>query len=188
MANQLHEFKLFVQETHGLVAWALGAGILGALVANFVGISPPWPTAATPLTCAAQLLVLMGVFLFHRKTSRNKAQVQFKVSSFLVALSLIFYLILFSLFVINVPTNGSAVITGFSCTNDALNVFNNCPFLTTDDLAKAGYDIEELWTKLSISVNRTIIFCLWLSLFSSFIYAAGIFVVYTRNQTTSRTS
>ena len=182
MSNQLQEFRTFVQETNGLVVWALGAGVLGALVANFAGISPPWPSAATPITCGAQLLVLMGVFLFYRNTSKKNAQRHFKISVALAGLSLVLYLLFFSLFVFELPTNGSVVVAGFTCLETASEVLANCPFLTLDDLAKASYDVEQLWTKLSITLNRTAVFVLWVTLFSCFIYAAGIFVVYARKQ------
>lgn len=175
----LEDFKLFLKDTNGLVIWALGGGLFGAVAAKFVGISPPWPSSGTALTCAALLLALMRVFLNHRTISKINAVRKFRLSNIFLILSTIFYLISFSLFVYP-NTKGESIVSGFVCTPSARSIYDNCPFLSSDEIAQAGYEADQLWTQESITANEVSLFMLWVSAFCLFINSVGLFVIYAR--------
>ena len=186
MSDQLQEFKSFVKETNGLIVWAVGAGVLGAVAAHFAGVAPPWPDAATPLTCAALFLVLMYVFLQHRGLNKASAQRRFSRSAVVLVLCLLLYLLIYSLVVVRNPATTEHLVTGFYCTAEARRIYKDCPFLTQEHLAQANYQVHLLWTSWSHSVSRIVLFSLWLATFCLFMYSSAVFVIYTKGRRSFR--
>lgn len=183
MPSLLDEFKDFIKDTNGLVVWALGSGVFGAILAKFGGISPPWPPAGTAITCAAMLLSLIHTFLHFRRTAKARTAKSLRLSNYILIICVISYLFFFSMFVES-NTKGESVVLGFECTNEAKSVYSNCPYLTYEEIAQANYIVEKLWTKFSITIMQISLFSFWIASFVFFINSVGIFVLYSRAKKT----
>lgn len=181
MATLLDEFRGFLKDSRGLVVWALAGGALGAVVAEFTGVAPPWPAQGAALTCAALLLALMRIFLFRRDIDLHEAQRRFTRACWALAAIVASYLTLSALFTFE-STSGVRYVSGFLCTSDAASVYDTCPFLGPTPLAEAGYEAAELWTLPSIAIMRLALFACWIASFVLFMTAVALFVIYTRRR------
>jgi hypothetical protein len=83
------------------------------------------------------------------------------------------------MFTIYVPMAKRSIVVGFECLPSAAAVFKDkCPGLDLEDLASVAFDEFQLWTKLSISVIRIALICVWFLFFICLSALIGKFLVY----------
>jgi hypothetical protein len=175
----LDEFKQLLKEYRGLSLWAAGGSVVFPFVASFIAIIPPWPTGLNVITCVFQLLAL--IFVYQRYSSSPKSIITRNVTIlFWVCFVLILvYIVLFSMFTIYVPIAKRSIVVGFKCLPSAEAVFGDkCPYLDLEDLAGVAFDEFQLWTKLSISIIRSALICVWFLFFICLSALIGKFLVY----------
>lgn len=179
--SQLDDFIVHLREFIGLVGAALGSTSL-VLVTPLLGIAPPWPGPIIPITAIGQLIVLL--FTFHLLSGASKHRVSSIMKGSLLALVVSFpiYLFLFSILVFEMP-NGDGGIRGIYCSRDALVLYlDNCPLLTSNQIARGNFDSERLWTIPGISISRLALLFFWINSFISLVYILSSFAVFHRSR------
>ncbi len=112
----------------------------------------------------------------------------------MLAVSFVAYVFLFSNFTVRVNEDKKIYIVGYACTPAALKIpryRDACPWLGSDELAGVpAQDVTKLWTRFSVSVNRTVIVSIWLVFFSCLAAMLGKFLAYqmrvTRGERTAK--
>ncbi|TAX63339.1 hypothetical protein ELI00_37485 [Rhizobium ruizarguesonis] len=185
----LDDFKQILKEYRGLALWAAGGSVAIPFVASFLSVIPPWPKGLDIITSVFQLLALIFAYQNFHGRSRRVATKAINRSIFGVALSIIFYLFMFSNFTIYVPETKQYIVIGFQCTDEAMYIpeyAQKCPYLEREDLKGANYVEHKLWTRSSISITRTILLSLWFLFFSFLATAIGVFLVFQIRESTQR--
>ena len=186
MATMLDDFKGFLDDFKGVGAWALSAAIALPVLAALAGVAPPWPRGAATLTALLEIVTLILIYHWVSRLSRAGLSSLFRRLAPVMALFLVAYLVLFSMFVFTLPTNGEPVVKGFACTPNAAALAERfgdaCPFLGRDALAAATYEVDRLWTIASITLVRLALFVTWLGFFLSFVAFVAAFVVHARKR------
>jgi hypothetical protein len=175
----LDDFKLLLREFRNLAIWAAGGSVALPFIASFISVIPPFPTGLNIMTAVFQLVAL--VFVYQRYSGEPWGIITRNMGLLfvLIFVSIIGYMILFSMFTIYVPPAKRSIVIGYECTADAAKVYGDkCPFLNLQQLASVAYDEFELWTKLSISVTRALLIALWIFFFICLAALLGKFLVY----------
>jgi hypothetical protein len=93
------------------------------------------------------------------------------------------YCFLLNLFTYTEPSSNERFTKGYQCTVDAKIVFgSSCPFLGRDDIKKAEFEEERLWTVQSVSIIKSLILTVWLACFAALSTALGSFAVFQMKQ------
>lgn len=182
LSTGLDDFKNFLKLTRELILWSFSAGVLGVIVGHFSGIAPPWPAAATPLTCASMFMALIYAYIFHQRITDQGAKKNFKKVLFFTVSCFICYISLFAFFVTQNPTNDEILIKGFFCTELARQVYTECPFLGIDELAHSNYQADQIWKDWTINGMRIMLFFLWIGAFAGYVFATGVLVMYLKQR------
>lgn len=152
-------------------------------VAAFSGVAPPWPKYIAPLTAVFQLLVVMYVYQTQINFSKEAVTKKMRGAAFIFALPFFVYVFVFSQFAVFIPGRGEYLVTGFQCTNKALQLYADiCPYLGLNELGDARYNEYELWTRSSISTTRTGLLALWCLFFVGLSAFIGSFIVFQRRR------
>ena len=159
-----------------MIAAGVGASAL-ILITTLAGITPSWPNGIVQLTAIFQLTILAIVFQTMEHSSKSTITKFMKKTMIIGLLSLITYLLIYSIFHYTLP-EGKIAVRGMFCTNDALIRYDSCPLLTTTEIADAQYDQEKLWTVLGIGISRVLVMVLWICFFSSLVSFLGSFAAY----------
>jgi asparagine N-glycosylation enzyme membrane subunit Stt3 len=174
----LDVFRNFLDQYRRLIVVAVGASAV-PLAAALASLTPAWPRGIAGVTAVAQLLVLALVFQFLQSARRSTVSRIIVRSTVMLCLLLPVYFFLLSLFTYTEPASNERFTKGYECTANARIVFeNSCPFLGHDDLKKAEYDEERLWTVQSVSVVKSLILTVWLACFAALSTALGSFAVF----------
>jgi hypothetical protein len=154
---------------------AVGAGFSSLpFFASLADLQPPWPPAIGQVS--AGLVLVSGLFAweFVRSGVTRNRRVWMLAAASLTIGGLFGYLALYSLFVETIPGSETRMIRGFSCTPAAKVVYSSeCPSLTADALADAGWRPEQLWTRSSITLIRLGLAATWLVFTAGLICAVG---------------
>jgi hypothetical protein len=150
--------------TNLLKVLAIGAGFASIpLFASLASLQPPWPPAIGAVSAG---LVMAGALIIWEWTrnSRIRNRRRWILSAALIAVaSILGYMILYSLFVENVPGTSLRVVRGYECTRNALLVYKDaCPDLPSDAFAGAEWESTELWTRQSVTTVRVGLAGAWL--------------------------
>jgi len=178
----LDSFRRFLDQYRRLIAVAVGASAV-PFAAALSSLTPAWPSGIAGVTAVAQLLVL--ALVFQRLGSSRKAVVSRIMTRSTIALCLLLpiYFFLLSLFTYTEPASKERFTKGYECTDNAKIVFEKtCPFLGLDDLKKAEFEEERLWTVQSVSVIKSLILSVWLACFAALSTALGSFAVFQMKQ------
>jgi len=180
--TQLADFWKLLEEYKRLVWWSLGSSAV-PIAAALASLTPAWPSGVAGVTAVAQLLAT--VFAFQMlKSSRKRIVTRFMVRGALV-LCLLFsiYLLLIALFNYTEPQSKVRYTKGFECTQEALLVFGSkCPFLGLDEIAKANYEEERMWTSPSVSIMKVFIVVMWLACFVTLSVILASFIIFQTGQ------
>jgi hypothetical protein len=176
----LADFKKLLKEYRGLATATFGSAATVPFAASLVDLSPPWPKGVVLVTAVVELLALALVFHFLGQ-SRKKSIVNWILLAGTLILVLVstVYLTQLSLYTFAVPTTGERFVKGTECTSDAKKVFGQkCPDLGMDELRKAEYTVERLWTPRSVTATRMRLVLLWAAAFGALSTTLGSFLVY----------
>jgi hypothetical protein len=175
-------FRNFLDQYRRLIVVAVGASAV-PLAAALSSLTPAWPSGIAGLTAVAQLLVL--ALVFQRLASSRRAVVSRVMMRSTIALCLLLpiYFFLLSLFTYSEPASNERFTKGYECTARAKFLFEDaCPFLGRDDLKKAEFEEERLWTIQSVSIVKSLILSVWLACFAALSTALGSFAVFQMKQ------
>ena len=154
-------------------AFALTALVLLPVLAAFLAFDPPWPGGIGYISAA---LVAGGAAWAHFGASPGAivSKRWVKVIIAAVAVIVIAYLSLLSMFVEQIPGTAVRVVKGFTCTPDALLVYEDaCPSLGRDALRDAEWEAATLWTGSSVMLVRVGLAACWLALVGGLALAAA---------------
>ena len=183
----LDSFKTFLDQYRRLMVVATGATAV-PLAAALASLTPAWPSGIAGVTAVAQLLALALVFQLLKSSRRVVVSKVMVRSTFILCLLMPVYFLLLSLFTYTEPSSKQRFTKGYECSTDAKIVFgNSCPFLGYDDLRKAEYEEERLWTPQSLSIMRSSILVIWLASFAALSTTLGSFVVFQLRERHRRT-
>lgn len=172
-------FKELLQEFRGLSLWAVGGSVAVPFAAALASLSPPWPPAIVLVTAVAELVALIYVYQFLKRSKRQTINKIIAASGLALVILAAVYLAGVSLYTYEVPTTKERFVKGYVCTSEAAAVFKEkCPDLGIDQLKTAEYDAERLWTARSITVIRLAIVGLWLATFVALTVLVGGFLVF----------
>jgi|HubBroStandDraft_4_1064222.scaffolds.fasta_scaffold36932_2 hypothetical protein len=181
-------FKELLQEFRGLSLWAVGGSVAAPFAAALASLSPPWPPAIVLVTAVAELVALIYVYQFLKKTKRKSINRAIAVSGLALVVLATVYLAAVSLYTYEVPTTKERFVKGYVCTEEAAVVFKGkCPDLGIEQLKTAEYDADRLWTSRSITVTRLAIVGLWLAAFVALSVLVGSFLVFQLQVPAART-
>ena len=146
---------------------AVTAIIMGATIAT-MSIGPPWPGAALPITLVVEIASATVLYRLFRLWPKKWLVRVAGFASILAIASISAHLIVTSLFVYTAPTTKERFVRGWACTPEASLVFKEkCPLLTLDEIRKAEYSAERLWTNGSIASVRMALVMTWLCVWTS---------------------
>lgn len=156
---------------------ALGAAFASIpLLASMENLQPPWPTAVAYVSAA---IILIGALIareFSADMSRKARRTLLIIAATLTLVGLFSYLYFYSSVVrtlTEIPEN-RRIILGFACNADTQAIYGDrCPNLTIDDLRRAGYDPEQMFTASSIRAARLVLVASWLLFTAGLVAAVG---------------
>jgi hypothetical protein len=153
------------------------------LFASMGDLQPPWPTAVAYVSAA---LILLGALLARelgRGMTERRRKTMLLLAALLTVLGLFAYLYLYSQLVVPLD-NGSRIIRGFACNADALATYpDECPYLTKDDLKRAGYQADLMYTAGSLTAAKLLLVASWLLFTAGLVAAVGWAVARTHAAT-----
>jgi uncharacterized membrane protein YfcA len=133
------------------------------LFAAFVDLQPPWPPAIAYVSAALVLLAALAAWEWNKSGVVRRRRLWLIVAAALTVGGLFGYLLLYSLFVETIPGSATRVIRGYSCTQQAREVYAElCPDLPRSALRDAEWEAVELWTRSSITAVRLGLTAAWL--------------------------
>jgi hypothetical protein len=175
----LDEFKELLKEFRNLSVWAAGGSVVLPFIASFISVIPPFPSGLNVMTAVFQLVSLVFVYQRYSRSPRQVVTRNIGVLFVVLFITIIAYMILFSLFTVYVPPAKRSIVIGYQCTNEALTVYREkCPFLNLQELASVAYDEFELWTKFSVALTRALLVALWFFFFICLAALLGKFLVF----------
>lgn len=178
MPDELSDFEQLLKNFQKLAAWGAG-GAAVPIAAHLVALSPPWPAGIAAITSTIELISLVFVYQFLKSARKRRVNRVLIASAIILAVSGLGYLMLNSIYTFEVPTTKERFVKGYECTANARAVFKDkCPALDLDDLAKATYEAERLWTAQSIATMRAALVTLWLIVFIALSVVLGSFIVF----------
>lgn len=159
------------------LAKVLGIGAAFAaipLFASLAALQPPWPPAIGQVSAALVLLASLAAWEWTRKARRVHRRRWVVVATVLTLCGLFGYLLLYSMFVEDVPNTDVRLVRGYRCTADALLVYGDaCPDLPSDALRDAEWEPLNLWTRSSVTMVRIALTASWLIFTAGLIAAVG---------------
>lgn len=153
----------------------VGAGFAAIpLFASFAALQPPWPPAIGYVSAALVLVSALLAWEWTRK-SRLVHRRRWIVSGVgLTLVGLVVYLVLYSLFVENIPGSDDRVVRGFTCTADAQLIYRDrCPDLPREALQDAEWEAVAIWTRSSVTAARVSLACAWILFTAGLVAAVG---------------
>lgn len=175
----LGDFRKYFGEFLALVT--AGVATTAAVLATALsGFAPPWPSEIIEITAIIQLLILVFVYQFMKRSSKRTVNRRMILSFLVFVVILILYLSAYSLLVYDLPDE-TRNIRGYFCTDDALTVYGNaCPLLTEAHIADSGFNPERLWTAEGTLLSRMTLFLGWMGFFSALVSVFAMFAIYQR--------
>lgn len=184
MNSGLDEFKAVLSEYRSVAIWAGLSTASIPFIAAFGGVTPPWPDGIAYMTAVVQLIGIILVFQLYGQASKRSISRNLVALTTIVIAFLTIYIFLFSQFTIFDPARNGRVIIGYECTYKALQIYLDrpCESLGYAELRNAAFKETELWTKLSISVVRTLLVTIWFLFFLSLASLVGQFLAFQRRR------
>lgn len=183
----LDSFRGFLDHYQKLILVATGASAV-PLAAALASLTPAWPSGITGITAVLQLLVLALIFQLLRSSRRAVVSRVMVRSSIILCLLLPVYFFLLNLFTYTEPLSNERFTKGYECTAKAKIVYgSSCPFLGRDDIKKAEFEEERLWTVQSVSITKSLILIVWLACFAALSTALGSFTLFQVKERDKRT-
>ncbi|WP_339758122.1 hypothetical protein [uncultured Hoeflea sp.] len=175
----LKDFRDFFGEFIALVGAAVATAAL-VLITALSGLIPPWPEAVVQITAILQLVMLMFVYQFYKRSSKKFIDKRIKVFLVYTILFCAIYLSAYSLLVYELPDETKSL-RGFFCTAEAVLVYSDsCPLFSEEQIADAGFIPQKLWTPLGMLLSRLILLLTWGAFFGFLVSLFATFVVYQR--------
>jgi hypothetical protein len=145
-------------------------------------LQPPWPRGSTYITTFLELAAIFVCYFIPIKSRRTLLRIQFGLFGTATFL-FVAYFVLYSMFVFTNPFNGDALIAGYECTEEAQRFVapllnQQCPFLTEEALAAAQYEVEQVWTPVSVRVTEIMMFLSWSMFFIVTTFLFGLSVAF----------
>lgn len=179
----LSDFKKVMKEYNLLIRGAIGNSTV-PFVAAFASLTPAAPNNIAGVTAVIQLMVIALVFHLLRTARKIAISRVMIAGSVIVLLLLPIYIFSISQFIYSEPHSNLRFTRGYECTEEAIIVFSNkCPFLGTDDIAKANYDEDKIWTLTSTSLVKVFLVSLWLSLSTAISVLFSSFIIFQIGKT-----
>lgn len=167
----------YLKDIAKILAFAAGVAALPLMLA-FAKLQPPWPPAIEYVSAAFVMMAALVMWEWGRSARRSVRRGLMIAGMLLTVLGAGAYLPLYSMFVQLVPDSGDRLIKGLTCMPDAQRIFpGHCPFLTSDDIASAEWDVERLWTQGSILQVRMMLVAAWLCFTAGLVAFVGAVVV-----------
>lgn len=160
------------------------------LLDKLFSLQPPWPRGSTYITSFLELAAIFVCYFIPIRS--KKALLRCQIGLFASAtLLFITYFVLYSMFVFTNPFNGDAVIAGYECTAEAQRYVapmlnQQCPFLTEEALAAAQYEVERVWTPVSVRVMEIVMFLAWSMFFIVTTFLFGLSVAFMQRAKKSK--
>lgn len=147
-------------------------------------LQPPWPRYSTYATAFLELATLFLAFFWRVQRRDRLFRIQLVVFSLICAM-FVAYFLLYSMFVFEVPVTGEKLVAGFVCTEQAAvfiapALMQDCPFLNEEALAASGYNVEVVWTPLSVRLVEVMMFVAWSSFFILATFLFGVSVAWLK--------
>jgi hypothetical protein len=178
-ATGLDEFRRLLRDVKQLWAWGAAAAAVPFL-ANFLSLAPPWPVAIPYLTALVELITLILVFQFLKRSPRRSINRVIATSTVVLFGASLIYLGLLAEFTFETPSR-TREIKGFICGREAMKVFEDkCPWLGLSELSHIEYQPRSLWVSWSVSAMAIFLNLLWLLCFMMLSAVLGSFAVYQR--------
>ena len=154
---------------------AVGAGFAALpLFAALASLEPPWPPAIGFVSAGIIVVGALIIWEWTRKANIRNRRKWLVWATALMLVGLLFYLVLYSLYVETVPGTNIRIVRGFQCTIDAELVYREqCSELPSSALDEAGWDVNELWTRTSITTVRVGLATCWLVFTAGLVMAVG---------------
>jgi hypothetical protein len=157
----------------------IGGGAVAPFAAYVAGITPPWPHGITLPTALVELVVLILVFQFFRRSPRKVINKVMRLSAAGLFVASALYLSLFSFATFEIGDSKERDVKGFVCVEklpDATRA--ECPFVGQERLKDAAFHAELIWRPWSIQLVRLVIVLVWLGDFLLLSTLIGTFVVF----------
>jgi len=143
------------------------------IFASMRDLQPPWPVAVAYISAAFILLGALIAREFGRGLAEPRRKSLLLLAGILTVLGLFAYLYLYSRLVVPLD-DGTRIIRGFRCNADALATYpDECPYLTKDDLKRAGYDPDLMYTPGSLAAAKLLLVASWLLFTAGLVAAVG---------------
>jgi hypothetical protein len=156
-----------------------GAAGVAPFVAYLVGIAPPWPPGVVAITTLVELLTLMLVFHFLKRSARRLVDRVLAICAGSLVILGVVYLIAFSFLTYKVPGGSARGVIGFICRKDIpRDTAASCPYVDIDKIKDAGYNARLIWSDWTVDLTTSSITLLWLGCFVVLATVIGTFVVY----------
>ena len=152
---------------------AIGAAFAAIpLFASFSKLEPPWPPAIGYVSAALVLVSSLLAWEWTRSAKRRLRRTWIVVAVLMTLAGLLAYLVLYSLFVENIPGSSDRLVRGYVCTREATLIYpGECPDLPRRALQDNGWEAVGLWTRQSVTFARIGLTFAWL------LFTAGLIAV-----------
>lgn len=159
----------------------LGIGAVFAslpLLAALAKLEPPSPPAIAYVSSALVLLASLLAWEFGRGAKRSARRRIILIGVIGCVVGVFAYLTLYVRFVEAIPGGDERVVRGYECTANAKAIYrDDCPDLTKDNIADAGWETKTLWTRNSVANVEIGLVATWMLFICGLIGAVGGIVV-----------
>lgn len=175
------EFFHFLRDARNVYV-EIGWGLVAPLLTYLLNVASPYPDQAAvsiAASIAAFVAIMFAFQLWFRgranKKHRDTLLIRFGISG-LVAL--VFYVGLYSMFVVADPSQDSREVVGYSLRPNIKNVRDGQmpPMNDRELLENFGGEPERIWTKLSLTVTRMSLLSSWILFWFLLTSAIGVFL------------
>ena len=154
----------------------------GIIIAPFIGLitylGPPWPslTGSSLLSTVVQIFSLMYAFEFWSDRSKTRLKRLFRLCLIVAAVSLLSYMLLFSLRTYPAPTDSQRQVKGIYYQERVKLVISD-KYTESMALEGAGWDPLKVWEPWTVELMRMLVLSVWLILFVAITLSIASFTI-----------
>ncbi len=181
-SQPLGEFFEFATDFSSVAAWIGKFAVIAPFADLALNIGPPWPSRAGICIILAiiEFIVLMWSFEFWRDARSKRAGVRRTMKVAVICLGILFvtYIILFGMFVFELPDSWHRDVGGFSYLPIIKEMRDSDPTKYTDSelLELFSRSPERVWTRSSIVIAKVALCVTWFLLWISLIAVIASFI------------
>lgn len=180
-SDGLSEFKEVLADFRDLHSIALKAAIAVPLADAWLKLGPPPSKLVGALTSLMEFIVVVWVFQFWSDVQDRGLRIRMKIALALFLISIVSALLLLQRFTVSPGQGRERVIEGLYLRPDVKSLVDTS-YTPEEALRDSEYDPDQVWTRESIVLLRTLITVTWIASFVFLAIYLNVFIILQRRR------